>query len=96
MASEEEEKKQASPVPKQKKAAEKPKNLGVIVKVTQESVSNAYAWGDNRHGQLGVNSRAQFIASPSLFTQRLNVAKIECGADHTLCLTKEGRVYQWG
>lgn len=67
-----------------------------MVTVTQENVSNAYAWGDNRHGQLGVNSRAQFMMSPALFNLQLQVAKIECGADHTLCLTKEGRVYFWG
>lgn len=36
------------------------------------------------------------MMSPALFTQSLQVAKIECGADHSLCLTKEGRVYSWG
>lgn len=24
------------------------------------------------------------------------MAKVECGADHTLCLTKQARVYEWG
>lgn len=74
----------------------KQQNRGVVVTVKQESVSNAYAWGDNRHGQLGVDSRAQFINIPTLFTQSLCVAKVECGADHSVCLTKEGRVYNWG
>ena len=36
------------------------------------------------------------MLSPALFKQQLQVAKIECGADHTLCLTKAGRVYLWG
>ena len=67
-----------------------------MVDVAQDNVSNAYAWGDNRHGQLGINSRAAFMMSPSLFTQKLQVSKIECGADHTLCLTQAGRVYLWG
>ena len=64
--------------------------------VSRDSVSNAYAWGDNRHNQLGVDTPRQIVTVPTLFKQKLQVAKIECGADHTLCLTKEGRVHQWG
>ena len=55
----------------EEKKVERPKaqrqNLGVTCTVTRESVSNAFAWGDNRHGQLGVNSDASFITSPALF-----------------------------
>jgi len=89
-ASMEEEKKAAKP------QLPEPENSGIEVAVSANQVSNAYAWGDNRYGQLGVSSRADFITSPTFFTQKLAVAKIECGADHTLCLTKSARVYFWG
>ena len=59
-------------------------------------MSNVYAWGDNRHGQLGINNFIPKVNKPYLFTGKLSIAKIACGTDHTLCLTTGGRVYLWG
>ena len=48
MKSPEEEEKKVEPINTTKPVARQ--NNGIMVTVTQESVSNAYAWGDNRHG----------------------------------------------
>ena len=71
-------------------------NLGAEVQLSEDQVSTVYAWGDNRHGQLGINNFIPKVSRPYVFTEKLSIAKIECGADHTLCLTKGGRVYLWG
>lgn len=94
MEVDEEEKKEAMPV--QKASPKKRQNLGINVIISQSEVSRVYAWGDNRNNQLGIRTEQEIMTRPALFKQPLSIAKIECGADHTLCLTKEGRVYYWG
>jgi alpha-tubulin suppressor-like RCC1 family protein len=60
-----------------------------------------FAWGDNGHGQLGVNS----TVSSALPVQVLNsagtgglsgVSQLAAGSCHSLALTAGGRVFGWG
>ena len=56
-----------------------------------------YGCGANTFGQLG-NSRDGDSEVPTIVdlpAEQL-VADVQCGEAHTLCLTAEGRVYQWG
>ncbi len=57
-----------------------------------------YAWGRNTYGQLG-NGRFGLDAreaTPARVKGLENVAAISAGWDHSLALTRDGRVYAWG
>lgn len=58
-------------------------------------------WGDNSHGQLGINTSDCFSKSPvevvSLRTYyEAVIVKIVCGKQHVLALSKTGSLYVWG
>lgn len=58
--------------------------------------SQIYAWGDNTQMQLGLNRGEDYITKPQILPFKQAVSAMSCGADHTLCLTTTGKVYQWG
>eukprot|EP01127_Copromyxa_protea_P022619 TRINITY_DN8218_c0_g1_i1.p1 TRINITY_DN8218_c0_g1~~TRINITY_DN8218_c0_g1_i1.p1 ORF type:complete len:292 (-),score=31.45 TRINITY_DN8218_c0_g1_i1:9-884(-) len=56
-----------------------------------------WAWGDNRYGQLGLDStvearRPTKITSPSACT----IAQFASGSHHSVALTNNGTIYVWG
>lgn len=57
-----------------------------------------YAWGRNTYGQLG-NGRFGIDAreaAPALIDGLESVVAVAAGWDHSLALTRDGRVYAWG
>ena len=54
-----------------------------------------WAWGDNRHGQLGLGSTAS-SAAPAVVGGLSGVKAIAAGADHSLALKQDGTVWAWG
>jgi alpha-tubulin suppressor-like RCC1 family protein len=62
-----------------------------------------YSWGDNSFGQLG-NGNLQtnyprLVAESNRCTLKSileNVVSVSCGANHTMVLTKDGKLFSWG
>jgi alpha-tubulin suppressor-like RCC1 family protein len=68
-----------------------------MVAVKDEFANLIYAWGNNDRGQLGVGIRDDKVTRPKLMpSSSLQVAKIACGINHTVCLTTQGLVFHWG
>lgn len=57
---------------------------------------NIYTWGNNKHGQLGMNKHDNEIILPTLLTFNDNIKEIICGWNFTVFLTKTGRAYACG
>jgi len=58
-----------------------------------------FAWGKALQGQLGIGKDTDFVSSPTMIdmnTYNVKVAKVACGANHTVLLCSEGLVYFWG
>lgn len=58
-----------------------------------------YSWGVNGRGQTGHDDDDEFIVWPTALrieTSRSPIAAIAAGADHSLALTRDGKVYAWG
>jgi len=59
-----------------------------------------FAFGDNSHGQLGLNKNGGSIDTPEALDvwrqQNGNCKHIVCGDNHTLALTESGKLYSWG
>lgn len=58
-----------------------------------------FAWGDNKHRQLGIGTNDALMSTPSLvkFDDGVKIDKITVGYEHTLALTKDtGAVFSWG
>lgn len=69
--------------------------------LARTSDGQVFAWGDNRHGQLGIDSTLSFVAQPisaSRYTALTghNVTRIAAGEHHSVALTSAGDVYAWG
>lgn len=56
----------------------------------------AYGWGMNTHGQVGVGSSQSAILSPTPITSLQFVTAVSGGARHSLALSAGGAVYAWG
>ena len=57
-----------------------------------------FTWGDGSHGKLGLGT-TQSVGEPSRvdsFPRSSTIAKVSCGADHTMALTHDGVLYTWG
>ncbi|EGC36949.1 hypothetical protein DICPUDRAFT_97415 [Dictyostelium purpureum] len=59
---------------------------------------DVYSWGRGKEGQLGVPEKMLFSTKPNLIKTLLHerVVKVACGNFHSLALTDQGRVYEWG
>ncbi|CDJ37229.1 regulator of chromosome condensation domain-containing protein, putative [Eimeria tenella] len=57
-----------------------------------------YSWGSNCYGQLGLGGAPRTVEAPQLVTalRDQRVVAVACGAQHSLCLTQDGRVFVWG
>ena len=56
-----------------------------------------YSWGNGGNGRLGLgdlHDRTEAAAVSELANE--TVSMIQCGASHSMALTKTGRVYSWG
>eukprot|EP00945_MAST-04E_sp_MAST-4E-sp1_P007226 g7226.t1 len=57
-----------------------------------------WSWGENRDGQLGINSNVSMLY-PVRVEHHIagkRVIKVAAGAQHSMCLTVRGDVYSWG
>jgi alpha-tubulin suppressor-like RCC1 family protein len=59
---------------------------------------DVYAWGENRDGQLGLNSNISQLRPVRVeyHISGKRIRKVAAGAQHSLCLTVRGDVYAWG
>lgn len=57
--------------------------------------ATVWAWGDNRHGQLGIGSTTS-TSVPTLIGGLSGVKALAAGADHSLALKDDGTVWAWG
>jgi alpha-tubulin suppressor-like RCC1 family protein len=55
-----------------------------------------WGWGLNHAGQVGNDSRAEYIMQPTLIPQLKDVVSISGGNSYNLALTKKGAVLAWG
>ena len=55
----------------------------------------AYAFGENRSGELGLGHRDK-VTKPQKLIFDEPIKSIICGGWHTICLTLEGNLYSWG
>ena len=65
------------------------------------SDGNAYAWGDNTHGQLGDGTTTRrttpvTVQKPAGTPADFTYIQVSAGADHSLALGSDGYVYAWG
>ena len=65
------------------------------------SDGNAYAWGNNRYGQLGTGDNKQHdkpteIFKPEGVKKDFTYTQISAGGAHTLAIGSDGIVYSWG
>ena len=58
--------------------------------------SQLWGWGDGGHGKLG-RGDLQGSVSPVLIKDfgKEGIAQVECGAQFSVLLTKNGKVYTW-
>lgn len=61
-------------------------------------MSTLYAWGKGDQGQLGLGWKPvqTFYPMPVKGLSNISIAKISCGALHTVALGENGRLYEWG
>jgi len=64
--------------------------------ITTEVPPQAYCWGDNSFGQLGVDVSKQLYGGPFRVPVADGLASIAAGMDHTCGLTPAGVAYCWG
>ena len=59
-----------------------------------------YGWGDNAHGQCGVsdgeNRDRVHIPEQIKFSSGSDIVRIECGSDHSGCVSADNLVFLWG
>ena len=72
--------------------------------VAVTGTGDVYAWGDNKHNQVGVailpSKRAEGVSAvpvPRLLPGLIGiyVAAVSCGAGHTVVCARDGRVFSW-
>ena len=70
----------------------------VKLRADKAKLSQVYVWGNGYQGQIGVLEYQNLQPRPVLVTglQNVKVTQIACGANHTVALTHEGKVYFWG
>lgn len=66
--------------------------------IAVSSLGQAYGWGRNEHGELGLGTLIGVVNSPQIldFFSNTRIIKASCGDTHTLFLTSNGDVYSCG
>ncbi len=64
--------------------------------ITTEVPPQAYCWGDNSFGQLGVDVSKQLYGGPFRVPVADGLASVAAGMDHSCGLTPAGVAYCWG
>ncbi|XP_054159748.1 X-linked retinitis pigmentosa GTPase regulator-like [Oppia nitens] len=59
------------------------------------SNGNVYSWGNNECGQVGGNSKNDYLSTPILLVIP-RARAIACGANHSMVLTMNNDIYGWG
>eukprot|EP01029_Cantina_marsupialis_P007445 TRINITY_DN18269_c0_g2_i1.p1 TRINITY_DN18269_c0_g2~~TRINITY_DN18269_c0_g2_i1.p1 ORF type:complete len:1058 (-),score=253.66 TRINITY_DN18269_c0_g2_i1:105-3278(-) len=54
------------------------------------------AWGWNKYGQLGINEHTDVVSTPTVVDAPEPMKKVCCGQQHSLLLSKSGKVYACG
>ena len=66
------------------------------------SDGNAYAWGNNKYGQLGDGTTAEYRTTPIKVSKPANTppdftyVQVSAGDQHSLALGSDGKAYAWG
>lgn len=73
-------------------------SCGANFTVCITSNHEAFSWGTNTLGQLGVKSNdpKKTIPSKIEFQDQKKITSIACGRDHCLALNEDGIIYSWG
>lgn len=65
-----------------------------MVALTKEG--SVLSWGNGEYGRCGNGKRQQLVPEPVELLAGKMVVAVAAGAQHTLALTADGRVYAWG
>ncbi|HET9707582.1 MAG TPA: hypothetical protein VFP39_04705 [Gemmatimonadales bacterium] len=60
------------------------------------AAGDAWCWGDNSHGQLGIDTIGGSSQTPALVVNGLKFASISAGGAHTCGVTLDHVIYCWG
>ena len=55
-----------------------------------------YAWGDNAQGELGINSTAAYVTTPSQVSLSVPIRSIACGGEFMVMLDTAGKLWACG
>ncbi|MEN3357159.1 MAG: hypothetical protein V7637_1141 [Mycobacteriales bacterium] len=69
---------------------------GLDFTLALRSDGTVWAWGNNAHGQIGINGTAATYPTPQKVLNLAAVQHIAAGLDHALALDRSGRVWSWG
>ncbi len=64
--------------------------------VAISSTGEVYAWGANKHGQLGLGDTADRVHPTPLQNFKKKTTALACGSIHTVYITSEGELYVCG
>jgi hypothetical protein len=65
--------------------------------IAMTSYGVIYAWGCNESFQLGIGTHSPSIVKvPTVVQGIADVYRITCGSEHSVALTKSGKVFSWG
>lgn len=73
-------------------------SLGVDFSILLSDAGNLFSFGrENRYGQLGLGHR-EVVLSPTLIEgfSKERVVQVSCGKSHTLCMTRNTKLFAWG
>lgn len=83
-----------------------PKKIENLPKVTCCSAYNhnlaitslgLFAWGRNRHGELGIGYKTPSESKPILFQiTNHSICYVSCGANHSCAISNSGTLFTWG
>lgn len=71
---------------------------GISHSIAINEWGQAYAWGSNTVGQLGIENINYHQTLPKIIKEisTKHIVQIACGDFHSLCLTNNGELYSWG
>eukprot|EP01132_Coremiostelium_polycephalum_P009133 gene9133-11190_t len=72
-------------------------SLGFYHSAAVKSNGELLTWGCGEDGQLGHgDTQNQIFPKVVQALSRFHITQVQCGEKHTICLTKNGKVYTWG